>query len=195
MSPPFIIGWNESNHKLRVWLTNENLLFNPSKSLHFLESFTMTSKRDWHHQVEHERSSLTICLFFPYEYLFLILVPAEEIYKTDDGKTIRIEYREENGTIYKVFPTRLLLITNQNRLFLDDKNISKSKIKSFARRGRKKSKTTETGREDFSHCNCRSGKSSAEHRKILQASTRQRPKSTTKSIYISSPTDKSLHFN
>ncbi|CAF1169643.1 unnamed protein product [Adineta steineri] len=46
----------------------------------------MTTKRDWHHQVEHER------------------IPANEVYESD-GKTIRIEYREENGTIYKTTKT------------------------------------------------------------------------------------------
>ncbi|CAF4341374.1 unnamed protein product, partial [Adineta steineri] len=39
-----------------------------------------------HHQVEHER------------------IPANEVYESD-GKTIRIEYREENGTIYKTTKT------------------------------------------------------------------------------------------
>ncbi|CAF3536579.1 unnamed protein product [Rotaria sp. Silwood1] len=47
----------------------------------------MTTKRDWHHQVEHER------------------IPANEVYETNDGKTIRVEYREENGTIYKTTKT------------------------------------------------------------------------------------------
>ncbi|UJR24732.1 hypothetical protein I4U23_006106 [Adineta vaga] len=46
-----------------------------------------TTKRDWHHQVEHER------------------IPANEVHETNDGKTIRIEYREENGTIYKTTKT------------------------------------------------------------------------------------------
>lgn len=27
----------------------------------------------------------------------------KEVYKTNDGKIIRIEYREENGITYKVF--------------------------------------------------------------------------------------------
>lgn len=48
---------------------------------------TSTTKRDWHHQVEHER------------------LPANEVHQTNDGKTIRIEYREENGTIYKTTKT------------------------------------------------------------------------------------------
>jgi translation initiation factor 3 subunit G len=48
---------------------------------------TTTTKRDWHHQVEHER------------------IPANEVHETPDGKTIRIEYREENGTIYKTTKT------------------------------------------------------------------------------------------
>jgi len=47
----------------------------------------MTTKRDWHHQVEHER------------------IPANEVYETNDGKTIRIEFREENGIIYKTTKT------------------------------------------------------------------------------------------
>ncbi|CAF1154132.1 unnamed protein product [Rotaria sordida] len=47
----------------------------------------MTTKRDWHHQVEHER------------------IPANEVYETNDGKTIRVEYREENGIIYKTTKT------------------------------------------------------------------------------------------
>ncbi|CAF2966047.1 unnamed protein product [Rotaria sp. Silwood2] len=47
----------------------------------------MTTKRDWHHQVEHER------------------IPANEVHETNDGKTIRVEYREENGTIYKTTKT------------------------------------------------------------------------------------------
>jgi len=48
----------------------------------------MTStKRDWHHQVEHER------------------LPANEVFDTSDGKTIRIEYREENGITYKTTKT------------------------------------------------------------------------------------------
>jgi translation initiation factor 3 subunit G len=47
----------------------------------------MTTKRDWHHQVEHER------------------IPANEVIETNDGKTIRVEYREENGTIYKTTKT------------------------------------------------------------------------------------------
>jgi len=37
----------------------------------------MTTKRDWHHQVEHER------------------LPTNEVIETNDGKTIRVEYREE----------------------------------------------------------------------------------------------------
>lgn len=48
---------------------------------------TTATKRDWHHQVEHER------------------LPANEVHQTNDGKTIRIEYREENGTIYKTTKT------------------------------------------------------------------------------------------
>jgi hypothetical protein len=47
----------------------------------------MTTKRDWHHQVEHER------------------IPPNEVYETGDGKTIRVEYREENGTIFKTTKT------------------------------------------------------------------------------------------
>jgi len=47
----------------------------------------MTTKRDWHHQVEHER------------------LPANEVYETSDGKTIRVEYREENGVTYKTTKT------------------------------------------------------------------------------------------
>ncbi|CAF0970660.1 unnamed protein product [Rotaria magnacalcarata] len=47
----------------------------------------MTTKRDWHHQVEHER------------------IPANEVHETNDGKTIRVEYREENGTIFKTTKT------------------------------------------------------------------------------------------
>ena len=34
---------------------------------------------------------------------WILLVPANEVQETNDGKTIRIEYREENGTIYKVY--------------------------------------------------------------------------------------------
>ena len=45
-----------------------------------------------------------VCLidrvFSPVDLLFL--VPANEVHETNDGKTIRIEYREENGAIYKV---------------------------------------------------------------------------------------------
>jgi len=33
----------------------------------------------------------------------IYLVPANEVVETTDGKTIRVEYREENGIIYKVF--------------------------------------------------------------------------------------------
>lgn len=47
----------------------------------------MTTKRDWHDQVEHER------------------IPQNQVIDTNDGKTVRIEYREENGTIYKTTKT------------------------------------------------------------------------------------------
>lgn len=47
----------------------------------------MTTKRDWHDQVEQER------------------IPQNQVIDTNDGKTIRIEYREENGTIYKTTKT------------------------------------------------------------------------------------------
>jgi len=47
----------------------------------------MTTKRDWHHQVEHER------------------LPPNEVHETSDGKTIRTEYREENGIIYQTTKT------------------------------------------------------------------------------------------
>jgi hypothetical protein len=60
----------------------------------------MTTKHDWHHQVEHERSLFELILFFLQYKNYL--VPANEVYETNNGKTIPIEYREENGTIYKV---------------------------------------------------------------------------------------------
>jgi hypothetical protein len=66
-------------------------------------------------------------------YLFEIpLVPANEVHETNDGKTIRIEYREENGTIFKVYSFSF----EKKQIFrfinlLDNKNISKSKIESI----------------------------------------------------------------
>ncbi len=64
----------------------------------------MTTKRDWHHQVEHERSLLSMNLIYLLLFIRLfLLVPPNEVYETGDGKTIRVEYREENGTIFKVF--------------------------------------------------------------------------------------------
>lgn len=61
----------------------------------------MAAKADWHHRVEQERS-LFNSSFDSFDPNFF-LVPQNEVHETPDGKTIRIEYREENGTIYKVF--------------------------------------------------------------------------------------------
>jgi hypothetical protein len=49
--------------------------------------------------------SAVVCLIF-HIFRCCLIVPANETYDTNDGKTIRIEYREENGTIYKVFSAR-----------------------------------------------------------------------------------------
>lgn len=70
---------------------------------------TTAPKRDWHHQVEHERRSLNIFLLFLFHFRFFS-VPPNEVHQTNDGKTIRIEYREENGTIYKVISKKCFQI-------------------------------------------------------------------------------------
>ena len=53
--------------------------------------------------------------------------------ETNDGKTIRVEYREENGTIYKVLNIHLTndYVFPTEYSCLDNKNLSKSKIESF----------------------------------------------------------------
>lgn len=44
-----------------------------------------------------------ICFTFNIDCCSLALVvPANETRETEDGKTIQIEYREDNGKIYKV---------------------------------------------------------------------------------------------
>lgn len=43
-----------------------------------------------------------VLYFIFYSFCCFLLVPANQVYETNDGKTIRIEYREEDDTIYKV---------------------------------------------------------------------------------------------
>lgn len=70
-----------------------------------------------------------------------VLVPPNEVHQTNDGKTIRIESREENGTIDKVFSHWHSIISWSSSLSrcLDNKNLSKWKIASFTDCRRKKS--------------------------------------------------------
>jgi hypothetical protein len=82
-------------------------------------------------------------------------VPSNEVHETSDGKTIRIEYREENGIILKVFvvgridPCRLCI-----DVLPDDENLPKSKAESVADRGRTQSEETRATRHVLHRIDC-----------------------------------------
>lgn len=56
-----------------------------------------------------------------------VLVPFNDVRQTNDGKTIRIEYREKNGAIYEVFFFRRNLSSSKH----DDEIVSKLEIEIF----------------------------------------------------------------
>ena len=58
-----------------------------------------------------------------------LVVPASEVHKTNDGKTIRIEYYEKDGKIFKVSLLSAILGESISFLFfLDHKDIRKSTV-------------------------------------------------------------------
>ena len=148
-----------------------------------------TTKRDWHHQVEHERRQFSpIFLFILFSFAFQYL--RTKFTRRTMAKPFESNIANKTGWSTRSFP----FSSSRSRTLFpsDDENLSKSKVESLADRRRTQSNLRHwTSSSSFvSHSNCRNGRNSATLPTIPRGSTPPPPKWMMKLWCNSSPTKK-----